>query len=306
MFKSILFSISSPLWHESDARAQPHFTRPLRVPHLSQCCTACPLDLTPAGHARMLVFLNNLGKSLSDCFEHTRNMIDNDKAISTQASVVDLTPEDHAGLPAYLNNLGHFFLCHFKHTGNKTDVDLAIIHFQKSATAYVSAPMALFDFALQWAWLAATKGSVATSLDEYATTLHLLPIVVWLGQTISGRFKELVSIGSISNEAAAAAIQSGQMETAVEWLEQGCSVVWGQLLHLHCPVDELHDVDPQLAAEFMHTSKDLEVAGMRDDPSISLKNSYPLNRLHNIIVNWPQIGTCLWRRCRLYQALKIS
>ena len=37
MFKSILFSISSPLWHESDARAQPYFTRPLRVISALHC-----------------------------------------------------------------------------------------------------------------------------------------------------------------------------------------------------------------------------------------------------------------------------
>jgi hypothetical protein len=60
-----------------------------------------------------------------------------------------------------------------------------------------------------------------------------------------------------------------QYETALEWLEQGCSIVWNQLLSLRTPVDALRDVDRTLADALLHTSIALERAsygnsGMQD------------------------------------------
>jgi hypothetical protein len=44
----------------------------------------------------------------------------------------------------------------------------------------------------------------------------------------------------------------------LEWLEQGRSIVWGQLLQLRTPVDALHEVQPALANELVRVSMALE------------------------------------------------
>jgi hypothetical protein len=108
-----------------------------------------------------------------------------------------------------------------------------------------------------------------TSLDGYGTALNLLPRIAWLGQTISARHKELGAIGGIVNEAAAAAIEAGQYEKALEWLEQGRSVVWGQLLNLRSPVDELRDADCKLVNDLVRISKELESVSIRSDSHAS-------------------------------------
>jgi hypothetical protein len=58
----------------------------------------------------------------------------------------------------------------------------------------------------------------------------------------------------------------------LEWLEQGRSIVWNQLLSLRTPVDALRDVDRALADALLHTSIVLERAsyGNSDMQDISL------------------------------------
>jgi hypothetical protein len=70
--------------------------------------------------------------------------------------------------------------------------------------------------------------------------------------------------------AAAAAIASGQPEKAVEWLEQGRSVIWGQLLNLRTPVDTLNERHPELAKQLLSLSAQLEKCGTRVNEQIPI------------------------------------
>ena len=92
----------------------------------------------------------------------------------------------------------------------------------------------------------------------------ILPQIVWLGQTILARHRELSSIGDITSEAAAAAISAAQYHTALEWLEQGHSIVWSQLLDLCTPVDAIRKTDPGLADDLVCVSQALEHASSCD------------------------------------------
>lgn len=55
-----------------------------------------------------------------------------------------------------------------------------------------------------------------------------------------------------------AASAAEQYETALEWLKQGCSIVWDQLLSLRTLIDALHAVDPTLANVLTRVSMALE------------------------------------------------
>ena len=76
-------------------------------------------------------------------------------------------------------------------------------------------------------------------LDAYSTLIDLLPRVVWLGRTVEQRYQDISSIGDAVAEAAAAAISLGEPNLALEWLEQGRSIVWGQILQLRTPLGDL-------------------------------------------------------------------
>ncbi|KAJ7911295.1 CHAT domain-containing protein [Mycena leptocephala] len=54
-------------------------------------------------------------------------------------------------------------------------------------------------------------------------------------------------------------------QKAVEWLDQGRSVIWAQLLDLRTPVDELRENHPNLADQLVYLSTLLETAGTRSN-----------------------------------------
>jgi hypothetical protein len=52
-------------------------------------------------------------------------------------------------------------------------------------------------------------------------------------------------------------------ERALEWLEQGHSVVWGQMLQLRTPMDGLQNNHPDFADNLAHISIELEQGSSR-------------------------------------------
>ncbi|KZT07985.1 uncharacterized protein LAESUDRAFT_91127 [Laetiporus sulphureus 93-53] len=97
------------------------------------------------------------------------------------------------------------------------------------------------------------------SLEPYSLAIELLPQIAWLGLSVKDSQRRVKNAGLIISEAAASAIQFGQLELAVEWLEQGRSIVWGQMLQLRTPLDDLHKAHPDLAVELQRLSKELEI-----------------------------------------------
>ncbi|KAJ7464038.1 CHAT domain-containing protein [Mycena latifolia] len=101
-------------------------------------------------------------------------------------------------------------------------------------------------------------------LRAYSVALDLLPELAWLGLSIPDRHHHLRKAEKVVRDAAAAAIISGEYATAVEWLEQGRSVIWSQFLDLRTPLDALKHEHPDLADRLIFLSTQLEGSGIRD------------------------------------------
>ncbi|KAJ7466105.1 CHAT domain-containing protein [Mycena latifolia] len=100
-------------------------------------------------------------------------------------------------------------------------------------------------------------------LAAHQTAIDLLPELAWLGLSISNRHHQLLQAGKVVRNAASAAITANKLSTAVEWLEQGHSVIWGQVLNLRTPVDDLRKSHPGLADELVSYSTRLDAAGTK-------------------------------------------
>jgi hypothetical protein len=100
-------------------------------------------------------------------------------------------------------------------------------------------------------------------LCAYTTATELLPELVWLGLSITDRHHHLSWASQVVRDAASAAIAVHDYQKAVEWHDQGHSVIWGQLLNLHIPVEELRKGHPNLANQLVSLSKSMETAGTR-------------------------------------------
>ena len=77
-----------------------------------------------------------------------------------------------------------------------------------------------------------------------------------------------------------AALDSGLPETAVEWLEQGRSIVWGELLELRSSYEELSSAHPGHARRLQELSAALEHAGATRENLLSTFSEYVGNGAH--------------------------
>ncbi|TFK32235.1 CHAT domain-containing protein [Crucibulum laeve] len=244
------------------------------------------VDLTQDGDSNKHLVLNNLGNSLRKRFRSTRDLSDLDKSILECERALKLMPDGHAIRSVYLNDLGNSFAERFEVTKYVDDINNAIDSYRMAATCS-STTLARVRVLAAQNWAAHVLKSPSTYqtevLEAYKVALDLLDQVAWLGQTVSSRYQELSPFSNIANEAAAAAISLGEFERAVEWLEQGRSVVWNQLHSLQVSLENLELVDSKLADDFIAASKSLANASNQETVnSFIAMDSSPTSSLETI------------------------
>ncbi|KAI0310888.1 CHAT domain-containing protein [Amylostereum chailletii] len=227
------------------------------------CVQREAVDLTPEGHANKPMCFHNLGGSLLCRFNGRGDVADIDSAIHVQRQALGLAPEGHADRTSLLNNLGHSLRHRFQRLGEMADFQAAIDVFRKAADNPSGPPSGRFDASRQWALLLSSPPSTSSPLEAYQVVLALVPRMVWLGSDLHRRYEELPAIAKVVSEAVAAAIAAGDLACALEWLEEGRCVIWGQMLQLRTPLDDLRTVDPVLADDLEQTAHALDVAGTR-------------------------------------------
>jgi tetratricopeptide (TPR) repeat protein len=215
------------------------------------------VNLAPDDHVSKPRYLGNLGDSLAARFRQLGNPVDIDSAIEKHQKSVDLTQDDNLVKADRLRNLGISLRLRFLHLQQPADAEAAIFHLSAAAMFRQGSPAMRFKAAEDWVFMASLIGH-ASLLDAYECAIALMPLVAWLGLPIADRHQHLVRIGGLARNAAAVAISFGQYDKALEWLEQGRSIVWTQILQLRTPVDQLRDTNPDLADRFLQVSRLLD------------------------------------------------
>ncbi|PVF92656.1 TPR-like protein [Serendipita vermifera] len=230
------------------------------------------VDLIPDSHLNKPSCLGNLGASLIYRFRRLGNRSDLDDAIKNAEQAIRLLPKTHSKRVDWLSNLGTCFLDRFDRFHNIHDAELAISYYSTAAVSPNGPPTLRFDVANSWIRLA-SRISHDSLLSAYGCALDLMPLVAWLGLPMADRHQHLIKIGGIARDAAAAAISAEQYDKALEWLEQGRSIVWTQVLQLRTPVDQLRNVDPELAERLLQISRLLDRRPQQSGFSDSLTSS---------------------------------
>ncbi|KAI9567762.1 CHAT domain-containing protein [Boletus coccyginus] len=226
------------------------------------------VELTPHGHPDKPSRLNNLGNSFRARFERLGQLIDLEDAISSQRDGVDLTPHDHPHRPLLLSSLGNSFRARFERLGEPSDVEQAIRLYSHAASAPIGPISVRFRASQEWI-------SCARNIHHHSLlgacfiAITLLPQLPWIGLSLAHRYSELTRGADVVREAAAAALDLGLPETAVEWLEQGRSIVWGELFQLRSSYEELSSAHPEHARRLRELSAALEHASTAREQSLS-------------------------------------
>ncbi|KIK63947.1 hypothetical protein GYMLUDRAFT_40156 [Collybiopsis luxurians FD-317 M1] len=217
------------------------------------------LPLTSVNHASRPEHLNTLAMCLVNRFEANRDNQDLERAIILLEEATDLIPKDHTLISLYFSNLGMTYAFRREISEDANDAERAIDAYRIAATSSTGNTSRRFQAAIEWAKLMEPiQKHAAQLIDAHSIVINLIPRVVWFGTTVAKRYKEILSIGNVVSAAVAAAISQGKYDLALEWLEQGRSIVWGQIMQLRTPVDDLRLVAPELTQRLLNTSKGLE------------------------------------------------
>ncbi|KAF8436624.1 CHAT domain-containing protein [Boletus edulis BED1] len=226
------------------------------------------VHLTPDGHSDKPSRLNNLGNSFRARFEHLGELRDLEDAISTHRDAVVLTPHGHPHKPTMLINLANSFKARFECLREPSDLKDAISLYSH-ATSVPTGPLSVrFSASRNWI-LCARRMRHPSLLRAHSIAINLLPQLAWIGLSLTHRYAELKQGADVVREAAAAALDEGFTRLAVEWLEQGRSIVWGELLQLRGSYEQLSSAHPDHAHRLRDLFTALDHAGATREKSLS-------------------------------------
>ena len=146
-----------------------------------------------------------------------------------------------------------------KISGHNTDLEQSIAYYTQATALFTGSPRWRFQAALRWADVC-RKHRNDLLLDAYKQAMTLLPQLVWLGGTYNNRYNNNLDAGDICAQAVNAALEKKEYQLALEWLEEGRSIVWKQMLQLRAPLDVISASHPALAAQIKQVAHDLEHA----------------------------------------------
>ncbi|KAF8918550.1 hypothetical protein CPB85DRAFT_993108 [Mucidula mucida] len=101
------------------------------------------------------------------------------------------------------------------------------------------------------------------------------------------------TLAHIPNLAVRVAIEQKDFANAFQWLEQGRSVLWGQLLQLRIPLDDLAVVDADLAKEMSTVKQQLMMCSVQS----SFVTSSPYEPSFDALGQTHRTLTQQWERC---------
>lgn len=217
------------------------------------------VGLLDVNHSDRSGCLNNLGNAFHARFDHSLCPEDIDHAVHVLDQAISSAPDEHAFTSEFHGNLARSLYVRFQLVHDPSDLTWSLESYCASVESTSGNPTKRFHSARTWAKLS-LEHDYKPSLEARELALSLIPRIVWLGVGVTQRYDEILAVGNEASEAAAAAITLQKVDLAVEWLEQARSIVWGQLLRLRTPVDDLRSERRDLANELESVSRELENA----------------------------------------------
>jgi tetratricopeptide (TPR) repeat protein len=226
------------------------------------------IEATPAGHPERALRLCNLSLSYGARYELSGARQDLDRALEHGTAAVDATPVDHRARAMFLNGLARTHRARFKR-GVPGALDEAIGCWRAAARSSVAPASERLQAAIAWGMACEALADPAPAAEGFAEAVRLLPLLAWRGLARSLREKHLADVGGLVADAAGWAIEAGNLENALELLEQGRSVLWSQSLQLRTDLTLLRLADAGLAARLE------EVRAALDRPAVPFGGTGP-------------------------------
>ncbi|KAE9403540.1 hypothetical protein BT96DRAFT_1016936 [Gymnopus androsaceus JB14] len=189
--------------------------------------------------------------SLHSRFERLGDMADLEHAISFGQRAVSIIPDDDPSKARLLISLATSLSRRFEQMGNHEDFQNLMKCLTTASTALTVGtpkPSIRLEAAKHAIRVLSKHSELCTPeelLEAHSRVVLVLPELTWLGHSVTRRFEESVELGSLVTHAVAYAISIAALIQAADWLEDGRSLIWTQILSLRSPLDELARVHTQ-------------------------------------------------------------
>jgi len=160
--------------------------------------------------------------------------------------------------PAHIN-LGACLLSRHRSTGDSRDAQDAATLLQEVVSMSAIPSSMRLAAARQRAAALATLTGPRSATDAYAFAItEVLPTLAPGGVGVRDQWSLIETYASsLGPDAAASAIDAGQMGLAVELLDRGRGVIWSQLLDLQGDLSEIRQAMPELARRLERCREEL-------------------------------------------------
>lgn len=215
------------------------------------------LDTVPAGHRYRPGLLSNLAHALADRFEAVPRWADRQAALTSVTDALNECPEGRPERAQLLHVRARLLLggasagpgsateaAEATEATEATDRTAATEALREAAEAATASPLLRMTALRE---LAMHTPDPASALAAYEQAMACVPLVAWHGLSRRDRERHLTHIGPLTQEAAAAALDSGCPERAVELLEHGRAILWSQSLDTDPDLDAVRRAAPDLA-----------------------------------------------------------
>ncbi|EJD00495.1 uncharacterized protein FOMMEDRAFT_159198 [Fomitiporia mediterranea MF3/22] len=216
--------------------------------------------LEPVGQPHRPDTLNRLARCFLYRFKSLGQKDDLNKATSRARNALDLCPKDHPHCSELLRTLAESLHIRFQKEHGEGNLEKSMYLFKRAATHKFSGTLLRLHAAHHWAVAAHTNNHHST-LSAYHEATSLLQHALTISPTLEMQHEFLTTDytnGMLVLNAAAYAIKIGELEKAVEFLEQGRALLWSQMRSFRGPLDRLAEVDKPLAENFADVSRRLE------------------------------------------------
>ncbi|CAA7260645.1 unnamed protein product [Cyclocybe aegerita] len=219
-------------------------------------------------------YLNNIATTLVERFRTTRAIEDISRAMKMFEEGI-LLVDDGSDRSAAIGNLANAEYEYFAMFGDHAARQRCLKLCKEVVNSL--APLTV-RFEATKVWIAATSQSVngPEALEANTAAVDLLSQLAWPGLSLSSQINVLRVARQTACNTTAAALHFGDVARGLEWLEQGRTIAWNNLLQIRSPLKGLEEQAPELAREITRLSQLLERGPQGDVP---LDGSVPTLRV---------------------------
>ncbi|MEV4339091.1 CHAT domain-containing protein [Streptomyces sp. NPDC049590] len=222
------------------------------VAHLRQVVDALPTGMPVRERAVAWLCMALLSRA-----ETTGSVTDLDEAIALAGAALERTPPGHRLTVSLLTTLGAAHTARFMTTDDDADLRAAREAWRTGAGLPDLPPLVRFSHTAHWALRSAMLEDWEESVRAYGQAVAQLPLMAWHGLALADRVRGFATTDSIGCDAAAAALNAGRLQQALDLLERSRGILLARATDARFSPEALAEQAPGLARRIAELNAEL-------------------------------------------------